>query len=293
MSQSASSGVLLEDSGAQLNGVRLWGNRSAGLRVRYSSWYGSGKTPARVRHAEFSGNGLGVEHPEDSRWTGFRGFAVGASAFFGNRGSALHNGSLRAMTATGNWWGESDGSGPYHKEDHPTGKGGTVTGRGAVTYRPFLATPLFDYGYANFSQADGLQSSGTLRAPTMLRGSLSDAWGTGAEQSVARHARAVVLQQSGLDASKTYLVRVGYYRKGADALYQRMVTGTGDVVHGFLEVPQTATQYEFALPKSAYANGTLRLRIERDADNSVQPHAVLSELWLIEAKGGRIPPSSE
>jgi parallel beta-helix repeat protein len=279
ISNSAGIGVRLNGTAATVAASRIWGNQDDGIRI--DSLLEAVLTFNRI--STNGGDAIEVGDVDPAAQISATGNQI-----FGNRGAGLRVDGATSVAATGNWWGDFDGSGPF-APDNGGGTGQEVTA-GAV-YAPFATSAPFDVSYADF-RASGVSSVGNLPAPTVLQGTFSDEWdpdGHAPDRTAVFDPDRVRLHWSGLSPAKSYRVRTSYF--SADPVFPRqsLRTSGGAVMHPPVYMPGTPTQYEYAIPSSQYASGDLTLEFVHEVVPGSQ-RAAVTEAWMLEDTPDLAPP---
>ncbi len=187
------------------------------------------------------------------------------------------------------WWGDVDGTGPYHPEQNPDGTGQGITGN--VAFDPWVTDTPLDYVYTNFS-AGAPTELGSLPQPTLVQGTLSDEWdptNRSPGRTMVYDRNAVEIAYTGLDSAARYRLYVTYFNADPGGSLQSLTDGAGSPLHGTLGMPNQPTQYGFILPQGYYADGNLTLRFVHD-DPQSSLRASVSEVWIVEETGEIAPP---
>jgi fibronectin type 3 domain-containing protein len=204
----------------------------------------------------------------------------------------LRNSTTHSIDATQTWWGDSDGSGPYHATTNPDGTGNQVSDN--VVYAPWQTTVATEFSYVNFSAGSG-STYGSMPAPALTQGYLSDTWGTSPDRSMAwadeNNSETVIVDYTGLDTEKRYKIRVSYFNGDPGGSIQSLADGNGVQVHGSMIMPTSSpVQYEFSIPTVSYnTDGNLTLKFVHDnPDTSIR--VAVPEVWLMEDIPELTPP---
>ncbi len=279
ISNSSNHGIRLYDASPLIDGCRIWGNSGDGIRVD-----GSGSNPV-ITHNRISSNlSDGIEFTAGTSGT------AATNHLFVNRGFALRSNSANDIDATRCWWGDVDGSGPRNATNNPTGTGGEVSDN--VLIDPWRNTVGTPFAYRNFT-ATGDDTAGSLPAPILVQGNVSDEWDPSSkrpDRTMAWDADTVSVSVSGLDSALDYTVRVSYFSADAGGSIQRLTDGNDEPIHGPIHMPATApVQYEFPIPRAYYPEGNLTLKFIHDnPDTSIR--AAVPEIWLMKHVKEFTPP---
>jgi hypothetical protein len=278
ISNSGGSGISVHESAPRLLGNRIWGNVYHGIDV-----FGAGSQP-EIAFNRISTNAInGIRLAAGSA-------AISNNQFIGNRAAGVYNDTGVPVDATQNWWGESDGSGPYHTGSNPAGLGDAVSDH--VVFSPWLTEPALAYGYSNY-RAAGTETAGSLPAPALIQGTLSDEWGDAPDYTMAWDEQAVVAELTGLDPDTRYKVRLSLFNGDGTALRMSLSDGLGTLIQAPMPIPTAApVQYEFTLPQALYADGSMQLRAV-NADPAAVLRGALPELWVLEDQAEIAPPRFE
>ncbi|MCP4122893.1 MAG: hypothetical protein GY751_14170, partial [Bacteroidetes bacterium] len=262
------SGILVSSSAPTITENRIWGNREDGVRVQNTS-------NAVITFNKISTNlSDGIDIRGDSNTTATN------NQIFMNREYGLRNDTEYQIDATQTWWGNSDASGPYHETTNTNGTGNQVSDN--VNYTPFQTTVATQFSYRNFSE-NAASTYGSMTPPDLIQGLLSDEWDYGKrpEWTMAWDENAVILDYSALQINTRYKIRVAYFNGDHDGSMQSLTDGNGNLIHGSIEIPTIAEQFEFSIPSSFYTDGNLRLKFIHD-NPATSEKAAVSEIWLIE-----------
>ncbi len=285
ISNSSSNGIRLYYASPNITGNSIWGNRGDGISVE-------GTSLPEITFNKISTNiSNGIDIWSNSNPT------INNNQIFMNRGYGVYNHGYETVDATNNWWGDSDGSGPYHETTNPDGTGNKVSDN--VNYEPYDTSVGTLFSYRNFSESAGY-TYGSMTPPTLSKGVLSDEWDPtdkapdktmaygGEEQNYE-----VVVDFSDLDPGTPYKLRVSYFCGDSPASIQDLKDGSGNSIHGPLPMPTgNPVQYEFPIPSSYYDDGTLSLHfILTNANEATR--AAIPEIWLMEQKPDVAPPRFE
>ena len=248
-------------SSGSFDGVESFANRYDGLRFESNG-------TVTVTHGRlFANQGDGVEY------TGSVAGSVTDSEIFGNVSLGLRAGSS-TITATGNWWGAVDGpagEGP--------GSGDQIDTQVDIGVPPDLATTGSDFVYLNAGPND---SEGTLTAPTVLRGTDTSDFGTGASTRALYDLDRVSLRFEGLGATALYDVIVTYFNKDNTSSiggnHQSLFDDDGRALHGSYGVPSNyPRQHRLSVASAASADGAVTLDVVKDTGF----RAAVSQVWLL------------
>ncbi|MGI9278564.1 MAG: right-handed parallel beta-helix repeat-containing protein, partial [Endozoicomonas sp.] len=278
VSNSLGHGIRIYEASPEITGSFIWGNDGSGVYIDRNS---SNTSISFSRIASNGGHGVAVAN-------GARA-SVTNSDIFGNRAQGIYNSSGNELTATQNWWGEADGSGPLHEASNPEGTGQTVSDK--VVYTPFKENPSIDYVYANFQSPEVL-TRGNVTAPEIVQGTLSNEWdsaGLSPGKTMLYDKNKVVLRFPSLNPEKRYKIRATYFNGDPSLSVQSLTDGEDNSVHSGMAMPTKPTSYQFAIPQPYYSSGQLTLNFVHDnADTSIR--GALSELWLLEDSLELSPP---
>ena len=273
ISNSPSSGIYLYNISSTITGNHIWGNGLHGIYARYG---GSTPTISNNHISSNASNGIYLSNGAVA--------LVNNNQFYSNRNLGLSNQGPGTVNATLNWWGDSDGSGPYHGTTNPTGTGNGVSD--FVDYSSYQLDIGTPFSYINHSLSAG-STYGAMTPPTLIQGTLSDEWDAtllSPDRTMAWDNNEVVMAYANLDPVKRYKVRVSYFNKetGLDSV-QTMTDGAGRPIHGTFLIPWSGNpvQYEFPIPQSYYTDGNLSLKFRRDNTSSTS-RAAIPEVWLIQ-----------
>lgn len=271
ISNSATSGIRINDASPLITGNSVWGNSGSGIIIEGTS------TPTiTLNHITTNIlDGITIESGANA--------TVNSNQIYMNREYGLRNNGIDLIDATDNWWGDSDilGAGPYHWQSNTSGTGDEVSDN--VIYSPYKDTVGTEISYINFN-ANGDITDGSVAPPTVYQGGRSNAWDVSErpDRTVANDPAFVGLSYTGLDASKTYKARVSYFNGDSTRKsLQSLTDGAGAIIHDVREIWANASpvQYEFSIP----ATTTLDLKFVRDSVTpSPYTDAVVSEIWLLE-----------
>ena len=280
ISNSVNLGLRIYDASPEITGNSIWGNDKDGIYLE------RGQTDAMLMFNRIWGNGSdGIEIYNGARSTATN------NQIFANLDRGLYNRTSNLIDATQCWWGDADGSGPFHASTNPDGTGSTVSDQ--VTYAPYLAEIGTAYVYQNFSATTG-SVSGTLPGPTIVQGEPSDMWDA-AQTRVGRtmvwHPDRVILAFEGLDAEQRYDVRVTYFNGEPAESYQSLRDGADHLIHDAMLMPRTrSVQHTLAIPPAYISGeGALTLQIVNENPESSLRTAI-SEILLLEHVGEVTPP---
>ncbi|MCC7202037.1 MAG: right-handed parallel beta-helix repeat-containing protein, partial [Nitrospirae bacterium] len=271
ISNSSTNGIRIYSASPAITGNTIWGNSGDGIRVEQGSY------PAITFNSISTNLSDGIEVINSSNPT------VTNNQIFMNRGYGLLNGTANMIDATQNWWGDPDGSGPYHSSTNTTGKGDRVSNN--VAYSPFQTTVATEFSYRNFSAGAG-STGGSMTIPALTQGTLSDMWDPTTlrpDRTMAWDSNVVILDYTGLNSSKRYKLRTSYfYGDAGEVSVQSLTDGNGNPVHGSMKMPTAApVQYEFSIPSSYYATGNITLEFVHDNPTTTL-RAAVTEAWLME-----------
>ncbi|MFN3202441.1 MAG: right-handed parallel beta-helix repeat-containing protein [Bradymonadia bacterium] len=268
----------------ELIGCRIWGNSGDGAEINHPNTY------VAITFSHISSNGEdGVEIHNSGRAD------LQNNRFFQNGSRALNNRTGNVIDAGQSWWGDNDGSGPYHADDNPNGIGDGVSDN--VTFLPFVVDPPFEYGYRNFS-ASAPSTAGGLPAPTVTFGTIgeeSDAWDAQARPpyTMAFDNELVQVSFTGLDPNRRYKARVTYYNGDATNTNQSLADGEGRPIHPSYIMPRARpVQYEFPIAQAYTSSGEMQLNVvNENPNNSIR--GAISQVWMIEDLAEVSPPRFE
>ena len=271
ISNSSTNGIRIYSASPTIIGNTIWGNSGDGVRVEQNA------NPAITFNSISSNLSDGIEVLSNANPTATN------NQIFMNRGYGLFNGTGNVIDATQNWWGDPDGSGPYHPTTNPLGTGNKVSN--VVDYDPFRNTVATEFSYRNFSLTAGT-TGGSMTPPLLTQGTLSDEWDSTSkrpDRTMAKDGNVVILDYTGLDSSKRYKIRTSYfYGDPGEASIQSMTDGIGNPIHVSMMMPTLApVQYEFSIPSSYYAGGNLTLKFVHD-NPATSLWAAVTEAWLME-----------
>jgi len=272
-------GIYVYNSSPTITGNDIWGNRSNGIYIRNSY-----ANPIVSFNRISSNLNHGIYLINDANAT------LTNNLIYLNRNYGIYNDTSNRIDASSTWWGDTDGSGPYHTTTNATGTGDEVSN--SVTYTPFVTTQPFDYNYRNFSTRTP-DTIGNLNAITLDQGTLSDEWDSSLKRSdrtMAWDTNTVQVSTTGLNPSKRYKLRVSYFNGDPRQNYQSLTDSKGNPFHGSVIIPKfNAVQYEYRIPQTYYTDGNLVLHFHHDnPDTSIR--GALPELWLFEEIVAVIPP---
>lgn len=283
IAQSTGNGISSQTSSIFVSGSRIWGHRAHGI-------FTINDRKTQISFSEISGNGgCGLHSSDYTQTIGAR--IIRNSALFDNATLGLCVPFDPGVDAINNWWGETDGSGPYHATKNPTGKGATVEGNTSEVI-PFLPSPLQLRAYSDFGLS-APRFMGSFPAPVILKGSAHDKWaGTppAPQRSVLTDPSTVIVRYDNLPADKQFKVRVTYYNGAAGVSRQSMDAGAGKPLHGAIAVGSGIDlRLEVSIPQAYVTNGSLTLRFVRNP-NSETTSVAVAELTLMEDKVPVAPP---
>ncbi|RLC24499.1 MAG: hypothetical protein DRH93_04425 [Deltaproteobacteria bacterium] len=281
IANSAANGVRAYQASPIITGTSIWGNRLDGVRLEY--------TPqADVSFCTIGTNGSnGVEILSSS--SAF----TNNNRIFMNRTYGILNSTTNTVDAGQTWWGDSDGSGPFQATTNPDGTGNQVSDN--VNYEPFQTEVGLDFSYSNFSASE-VVTYGSMTPPALSQGTLSDEWDDTEkrpDRTMAYDGDSVILDYTNLDPLVPYRLRVSYFDGDGKGVIQALTDGSDNPIHGPIPMPATnPVQYEFTIPGSYYANGTLTLHFVL-TNPGEERRAALTEVWLMEHIAETIPPRFE
>jgi parallel beta-helix repeat protein len=280
ISNSSTNGIRVYNASPTLTGNNIWGNSADGIRLEYYS------------NAEITFSSISSNMSDGIEVTGSSNAIATNNRIFTNRGYGLRNSTTNSIDATQTWWGDSDASGPYHVTTNPDGTGNQVSDN--VVYDPWQTTVATEFSYVNFSAASG-STYGSMSAPALTQGYLSDTWGTSPDRSMAwadeSNGETVIVDYTGLDTEKRYKVRVSYFNGDPAGSVQSLTDGNDNQIHGSMIMPTSSpVQYEFSIPTVSYnTDGNLRLKFVHDnPDTSIR--VAVPEIWLMEDIPELTPP---
>jgi hypothetical protein len=286
---SSGSGIIFENADqVSISGSKLWGHRDWALKA-------NGYTSLTITGSEFTTNHLGALHIAAG------GASEGSTQIHENRilmnGFGLKNDSGNMISATGNYWGGSDGSGD--------GVSGLCDTSGAVTATPYT------FGFFDF----GLQASskGPLAAPTVISGTADDSWninGDDNEKTILSDPHTVSIKLHGLEVHKSYRLRVVYANGLWGNYAQYLRDGNNSPLHSLRTIAygDMPSSYEFPLPIGAISNdGEVLLNFTNDdignfvavanlvlfEDVSVAPRAHLMTIAYNDRDGNQLPSAGD
>ncbi|BCE03605.1 right-handed parallel beta-helix repeat-containing protein [Marinicellulosiphila megalodicopiae] len=278
---SSSHGIRIYDSSPIIEGNRIWGNIGAGV---YSERSLSNPSIAFNRISTNGGSGIDILAGLPTN--------VSNNQVFLNDDYGLLNRTSNVLDASQSWWGDVDGSGPFHATDYPLGTGERVSDN--VNATPFLTQAPFELGYSNFNE-NGLEHVGDIAAPVIVQGVMSNEWSAAQDpgKTMIWHDERIILDYAGLDPQKQYKVRVTYYAGDGISTRQSLIDGTESVIHQSQLMPTaSASQYQYSIAKALYADGNLQLQFVNDnSDTSIR--AQVSQVWIFEDLGELSPPRFE
>ena len=281
ISNSSTNGIRLYNSTSAVTGNRIWGNTLDGVHVE-----GASSNPSITFNRISTNLSDGIEVATNSN-------AIASNnQIFLNRDFGLRNSSTNVVDASQTWWGDFDATGPQHATN-VSGTGNEISDN--VTYLPYQTTAGLEITYTNLSAASGF-SIGSLPDSTLTNGTLSDEWdpvNQSPDKTMAWDANTVNVDFSGLDISKRYKLRVGYYNGDAADVYQSVTDGLDNPVHSSMLMSKTTpAQYEFSVPQAYYASGNLTLNFVHD-NISTSLRGAVTEYWLMEDILEFTPPKFE
>ncbi|MGI9305624.1 MAG: right-handed parallel beta-helix repeat-containing protein, partial [Gammaproteobacteria bacterium] len=283
ISNSSTHGIRVYEASPVITGNSIWGNRSAGVAIERSA---SNATVTFNRISTNLSNGIGVSG-------GARATATN-NQFLMNRGLGLANNTANVVDASQSWWGDTDASGPYHATTNTAGAGAEVSDN--VTFAPYRTDVPTQYAYVNYGAGAG-STAGSMPAPVLANGQLSDEWDTGnqrADRTMAWDPDEVVVDYAGLDIARRYKVRISYFNGDPARVLQSIKDGNNNPLHGAMPMPASApVQYEFSVPPAYYdTDGNLQLKFVHDNPNT-SIRAAVTEVWLMEDVLDLAPPRFE
>ena len=279
ISNSSTNGIRLYNASPSLIGNSIWGNSQDGIRLEYYS------------NAEITFNSISSNLSDGIEVTGSSNAVATNNRIFMNRSYGLRNSTTNSIDATQTWWGDSDASGPYHATINPDGTGNQVSDY--VVYDAWQTAVATEFSYVNFSAESG-STYGSMTAPALMQGYLSDVWGTASDRSMAwadqSNGEAVIVDYTGLDTEKRYKVRVSYFNGDPGGSIQSLTDGDNNLIHGSMVMPTSApVQFEFSIPSPFYADGSLSLKFVHD-NPATSVRAAVPEVWLMEEIPEITPP---
>ncbi|MCB1739337.1 MAG: right-handed parallel beta-helix repeat-containing protein [Gammaproteobacteria bacterium] len=276
VSNSSTVGIYVYESSPRIRGNRIWGNASDGIYVQ--------RMPSApiIEFNRISSNlrdGVRVDNTATA--------VVTNNELLQNRQHGLLNNTGSLIDATQNWWGDVDGSGPQNAGGNPAGTGQPVSDN--VDFSNFLTIAPIDFLYSNFSTA-GVQSEGSLPAPTLVQGTLSNEWGSAPDRSMVWDANEVIVDLTGLDPNARYVLRTSLFNADVGDSLQSIVDADGNPIVTPISPPENgAFQYEFPIPAAYIASGDLRLRVVNDTP-ATAIRSAMTEFWLFQDEGQLAPP---
>jgi parallel beta-helix repeat protein len=281
ISNSSSNGIRIIGASPTVTGSSIWGNSGDGINVGSSS------------NAEITFNSISTNFSDGIEIASGANATATNNQIFMNREYGLRNQSSNLIDATQTWWGDADGSGPYHATSNPTGTGNQVGDN--VTYDPYQTTVATEFSYRNFS-ADAGSTYGDMSPPDLIQGTLSDAWDPAnrrPDRTMVYDDLVVIVDYTGLESTKPYKLRLSYFNGDPGGSIQSLTDGNDNPIHGSLVMPTSApVQYEFSIPSSYYADGNLRLKFVHD-NPATSIRAAVPEVWLMEDIPELSPPRFE
>ncbi|WP_275100433.1 right-handed parallel beta-helix repeat-containing protein, partial [Sedimenticola hydrogenitrophicus] len=282
ISNSSTNGIRIYEASPAIIGSRIWGNAQDGIRVERAA-----SNPTISFNRISTNLSDGIEVVDGARATATN------NQIFVNRAYGLRNSTGNVIDASQSWWGDADGSGPYHGTTNALGTGNQVSDN--VTYAPYQTTVGTEFSYKNLSAAAS-SSSGPMAEPVLIQGVLSDEWaaaGQHPDRTMAWDAERVILDYSGLDPAKRYKIRISYFNGDTAAVLQSIVDGADNPVHPAMQMPTgSPVQYEFSIPQAYYGAGDLRLQFIHD-NLTTSLRAAVPEVWLMEEVIEFTPPKFE
>ena len=262
-------GVHIDGGTVSITASTMWGHAGVGVSIANAA-------TASLVDTEISSNGTGIQID------GCTSCEIRGDWIFGNRIAGLVNNLSTEVITENVWWGDWDGSGPYHAGNNPGGAGDRI--QGDVDFSTYLPHVPVDFSYTNFS-AQGVAGKGTLPAATVVRGTLSDEWSPvdfAPEKTMVWDNNYVEIRYSGLSPSGTYRIRVSLYDTGTSYDPQlHLVDAAGRAIQPHLVVEEGIPGlFEFAVPAASYADGNLSLRFVKDS-TEYQSRVSLSQIWLL------------
>ncbi|MBW2254344.1 MAG: right-handed parallel beta-helix repeat-containing protein [Deltaproteobacteria bacterium] len=262
-SRSWANGIRIYESDASVARIDAWGNLADGVRIE------QGASDATVTDSCLSSNlSDGIEATAGT-------LDATTNSYFGQRGFALR--SSVAVDASGSWWGEGDGTGPYNATTNPSGQGGEVSD--LVAFAPYETQAEIPWAYINLSASNGF-TAGTLPAPFLTQGTPSDEWGMSADRSMAWHADSIFVDFTGLDPASDYTMRTSWFSGDVAPSRIRVTDSSGNPVVDQVILPHsTPVQTQTPIPPAYYAGGTLTLEFIND-NPATSFRVAVTEVWL-------------
>ena len=266
-SQGSTVGIYVEQCSPTITAAYVWGNQGDGVRVNASTSLPSITFSSMITNA---GDGLEVSGSARGTYTNNR--------LYGNRGWGLRNSGGQTIVATASWWGEGNGSGPLNAATNAAGRGSQVDN--LVTYNPWETTAPVQWAY--FDAGATSTTNGNLPTMTLVQGTGSAQWGTTPDKTMAHHPTAVKFGVTGLDAARRYTVRTSYFNGDGGTRTQRLEDGSGNVIHGALEMPTSlVVPWDVVVPGSYFTSGDLTLSfVNHDPVASFRSAA--TEVWVLQ-----------
>ncbi|MEM7003684.1 MAG: right-handed parallel beta-helix repeat-containing protein, partial [Pseudomonadota bacterium] len=172
---------------------------------------------------------------------------------FANAGAAINHTSNQAIDATGNWWGAPDGPG-----GNGPGSGDAIIGTGTID----VSSPLIDGSEYSFIDAGGSDFANFGINLPFISGAPSTEWGTSFANSVqADFSGELQLEYNGLDNNAPYKLLLTYINQDIGSSTQTLSTDVGDLIHGPILLPSTASVYAFPIAQDLIDGGILNLRL--------------------------------
>jgi len=234
----------------------VFGNWNDGM-----NFYGSGHTESISGGRIFANFGDGIEITNNV------GVTISGVEIFGNLDGGLRENSSSTITATGNWWGATDGA------------GGDAGGSGDELYGDAdVSSPLTDGSEFSYFNAGTSSGEGTIASPTVSQGIVSTEWG-----GILYDLDRVILDYPTVASSSRYELFINYTNQdnttGIGGNYQRLEDGNGGLIHSSLQPPTTSTvQYQYLLADTSHSTDSLQLQFIRE--NGYR--AAVSAVWLVE-----------
>ncbi|MDH5327840.1 MAG: right-handed parallel beta-helix repeat-containing protein [Gammaproteobacteria bacterium] len=279
VSNSRGAGITVSSGTPVIRENKIWGNESVGIKV-----LNTGVAPY-IESNQITENivdGINISYDAVPQ--------LYKNQLLANTGFGINNSGINTIDATEHWWGDTDGTGPYHVTNNISGTGNEVSDN--VVFSPYRPIAAAEYLYTNL-QAPESTSAGTLPVAVLVQGTVSNEWDSlnlSPNRTMAWHTNAVVMDISGLNPAKRYAIRVSYFNGDAQDYYQSLTDGSGNTLHNSMRLPITPTQYQFLPAPDLYQSGGMQLRFVND-NPGTQPRAVVSQVMILEHITDFAPPT--